>query len=251
MTIGNGSGDASTFNRDAHAGGLVGINSGTVSQSSASGNVTGGGNPVRVRVNEVDAALLPVLGVKPVLGRDFLAEENKPGHDGEAILSWAFWQSRFGGENVIGRKMLVDDEPHTIVGVLPREFNVMGDSEVWLPATFDLNYFGNRRGFHSYSVFGRLKPGVALDRANAELAAKAASLAKAFPRQNQGVGAVAVSLRDYTTGEARPVIMLLFGAVVCVLPCIGSHTQRAALPSARAYSMARGSASPIRSTPKR
>jgi putative ABC transport system permease protein len=185
----------------------------------------GGSTPERVVTIESEWNLLPVLGVDLLHGRNFLPEENNPGRDGEAILSWPFWQSHFGGGQVIGRPLLLDGRIHVIVGILPREFTLLGHRDIFLPLRIVPSAPENRRGYHGYVVFGRFAPGVSLEQANAELSAFSASLAKAFPKENKGVGAKAVSLRDSLSGEgigssqtnARVALLVLLAAVLCVL----------------------------------
>jgi putative ABC transport system permease protein len=180
-------------------------------------NLTGASNPERVRILLCESTTLPLLGIRPVRGRNFLPEENQPGHDGVAILTWSFWRSRFGGQEILGKKIWLDGKPYTAIGVLPPSFFVLGDEDILVPVTFDLTRPQNARGYHQYSALGRLRSGVLLSQADAELAALAKSLASAYPKNNAGVGAVAIQLRDSMTGEIRPVLMLLFGAVTCVL----------------------------------
>jgi putative ABC transport system permease protein len=180
-------------------------------------NLTGASNPERVRILLCESTTLPLLGVSPVRGRNFLPDENEPGHDAVAILSWSFWRNRFGGQGLLGKKIWLDGKPYTAVGVLPAGFFVLGDEDIVVPLTFDLTRAQNARGYHQYSALGRLRSGVSLAQADAELAALARSLASAYPKNNAGVGAVAIQLRDSITGEIRPVLMMLFGAVMCVL----------------------------------
>lgn len=180
-------------------------------------NLTGQGPPERLRISRCDAALLPLLGVKPVLGRSFYPEEDQPQRDNATMLSWPFWQNHFGGQDVIGRKIILDETPYTIVGVLPRDFFVLGDRDVWLPVTFDLNNIANSRGYRRYWAVGRLRRGISLVRANAELTTAAGSLAAEYPEKNRGVGAKAITLRDSLAGDVRPALLMLLGAGLCVL----------------------------------
>lgn len=180
-------------------------------------NLTGASNPERVRILLCESTMLPLLGTSPLLGRNFLPTEDEAGHDAVAILSWSFWKSHFGGQDVLGKKLWLDGNPHTIVGVLPASLFVLGNEDILVPVTYDLTQAQNARGYHEYSAFGRLRNGVSLAQADAELAAFAKSLASEYPKNNAGVGAVAIKLRDSMTGEIRPVLMMLFGAVTCVL----------------------------------
>ncbi len=182
-------------------------------------NLTGSGEPKHVVVYRCESSVLPVLGVAPALGRNFRPEENEPGHDHVAILSWALWRARFGGQDVLGRKIFLENQPYTIVGVLPKNLYVLGDDkpDLWVPVPFDLSEMINTRGYHWYTAVARLKPGVSLNRANSELAAVAAGLAAEYPKQNAGVSAIAIPLRTWLTRSIRPALMMLLGAVTCVL----------------------------------
>jgi putative ABC transport system permease protein len=180
-------------------------------------NFTRAWNPERVRMFLCNSTLLPLLGMSLERGRNFISEEDEPGHDTAVILSWPFWKSRFGGHNVLGNKILLDDKAYTIVGVLRSSFSALWDEDVMVPIAFDRNQTQNARGYHQYSALGRLRPGVSLSQADAELGALAKFLASEYPKENGGVGALAIKLRDSITGEIKPVLMMLLGAVTCVL----------------------------------
>jgi putative ABC transport system permease protein len=180
-------------------------------------NLTGTSFPERVRLFICESTLLPLLGLGLVRGRNFRPQENEPGHDAVAILSSSFWQRHFGGQDVLGKKILLDDKPHTVVGVLRDGFFVLGDRDIFVPVVFDLSQPQNARGYHQYSAVGKLRKSVSLAQADAELAAIAKSVASEYPKQNAGIGALAVTLQDSIAGEIRPVLIMLFGAVTCVL----------------------------------
>jgi hypothetical protein len=142
------------------------------------------------------------------------------------------WQSQFGGEDVIGKTLEIDDKPRTIIGVLPENLNILGHKDVWLPAVLDFTNRQNMRGYHSYLALGRLSPGVTLAQANAELGKEAANLATAYPAENQGVSASAISLRAGLSGDLRGPLALLLGAVFVraadrvrqpCKPAVGAH----------------------------
>ncbi len=180
-------------------------------------NLTGAAHPERVRLFLCESTMLPLLGLNVIRGRNFTAEEDRPGHNDVAILTWPFWRNHFGGENVVGRKIILDDHPYTITGVLKTSFFDFEDEDILVPVAFDLTQFENARGYHQYSVLGRLRAGVSLSQAQAELTAFSRFLATEYPKEDGDVGAVAVKLRDTITGDIRPVLLLLFGAVTCVL----------------------------------
>lgn len=180
-------------------------------------NLTGSGEPLRVEIYRAEWSVLPVLGIAPAWGRNFRPEENRPGHNQVALLSWALWQSHFGGQNVIGRKILLDGAPYTIVGILPKNLFVLGNTSLWIPLTFDFAELLNTRGYHWYGAVGRLRKGASLAQANAELAVAAARTAREYPKQNGQETALAVPLSQWITHKARPALMMLLGAVGCVL----------------------------------
>ncbi len=180
-------------------------------------NLTGEGPPERLLMFECDSALLPVMGVSPIEGRNFHPEEDEPGRGDAVMLSWKFWQSHFAGQDVIGRKIILDEKPYRAVGVLPRDFLVLGDPAVWLPVTYDLKNIVNTRGYRHYEAVGRLRPGVSLAQANADLRAAARSVAAQYPEKNRGVGARAITIRDSIAGGVRLALLMLLGAGMCVL----------------------------------
>lgn len=159
-----------------------------------------------------------VLGVEPVLGRVFTAEEDTPGNDDVALLSYGFWQSRFGGQpEVVGRTVSLSGRPTTIIGVLPQafEFPLLGPVDVWQPLGIDLA--NATRGSVFLRVVGRLAPGATLDEALADLGTVAARLEEAYPAANQGVGAHVTALHEQLVGNMRLGLVALLGAVGLVL----------------------------------
>jgi putative ABC transport system permease protein len=181
------------------------------------GNFAGTRSPQRVRTLECNTTMLPVLGVVPVRGRNFSPEQDKPGRASEALLTWSFWQSEFGGQDVLGRQLVIDEKPYTIVGVLPNLLMLFGEENVWLPLSLDLSKRENGRGYHWYFVLGRLQQGVTLQQANNELIRLAASLALQYPTRNEVVSARVNDFRETVTGEYKPALLLLFGFVASVL----------------------------------
>jgi predicted permease len=166
----------------------------------------------------ISAAFLRTLGVTPMLGRDFREGEDLPDAAPVALLTHGMWQARFGGrEDILGRTLLLDDKPHTIVGVLPRAFHFApaGSAEVWTslqPRNPD------ERGSHDLSGLARLKDGVTTRAAAADLTAVAARLAARYPDSNRGRGATMVPLAELIVGDARPVLLtLLAGAGLLLL----------------------------------
>jgi predicted permease len=188
------------------------------SASSASFNLTGDGNPEEIPGTYVTANLFSVLGVRPVLGRDFSASDDVPGAPRVVILSQGLFLRRFGGDpEIIGRPLWLNYEKYDVIGVMPRGFQFPErDPQLWAPAQFTAAQLANH-GNHHLHVVARLKPGVSLQVANANLAAIAKQLEQEHPSENAKVGAYAVPLREELAGNTRPALLVLVGAVCFVL----------------------------------
>ncbi len=141
------------------------------------------------------------------------------GHDQVAIITYGLWQRRFGGDpNIVGKNILLDEKPFTVVGVLPRGFSVFGTSrqfDVWMPMALDRAQL--HREDHSVIVFGRLRKGVTLAQAQAEMETIIARLKQQYPGVNQQDGVHVVAFREDLARNLKPGLLLLFGAVVLVL----------------------------------
>ena len=182
-------------------------------------NLTGANEPEQVFGVHASANFLRLLGVKPILGRDFIPEEDQVGHDQVAIITYGLWQRRFGGDpNIVGENILLDEKPFTVVGVLPRGFSVFGTSrqfDVWMPMALDRAQL--HREDHSVIVFGRLRKGVTVAQAQAEMETIIARLKQQYPGVNQQDGVHVVAFREDLARNLKPGLLLLFGAVVLVL----------------------------------
>lgn len=150
------------------------------------------------------ADLLPLLGVQPALGRLFAAEEDREGAEGTLLLSHHVWQTAFGSDpGVLGRKVLLDNEPYVVIGVMPRTFHFPSrDTDIWTAARFGASAFENRDNNYLY-VLGRLRPGVSLDRAREEMRVIGERLERAYPVENERTGVTAHLLRDQVSNRAR------------------------------------------------
>ena len=161
-----------------------------------------------------------LLGVAPILGRDFRPGEDKPGQPKIAMLSYGTWMKRFGGgREVIGETISLSGEAYTIVAVLPRDFSFAprASAELWVPL-LDKNGCETRRSCHNLDGVGRLRDGVTVQAASADLKAIAAQLALAYPGSNQGQSASVVPLSELFVGKLRPtLLMLLAGAGLLLL----------------------------------
>ncbi len=179
--------------------------------------------PVQASAALANAALFPVLGVQPMLGRNFSSGpsgEDQPGRDHVAILSYALWRSQFGGNpNIVGKPIQLDRESYFVVGVLPKDFFFAGKQDLWLPAALNRAKPTNR-GSHSYFAVARLKPEVTIPQASAELDRFAAQLAREYPDNYpaiSGWGMFLVPLKEQLVGKVRPALLVLLGAVAFVL----------------------------------
>ena len=178
-------------------------------------NLTLGGETERIAGRAVSHDFFPLLGIRPILGRDFRPEEDKPGStERVALISRGLWQRRFGKDpGVVGRAIDLDDVPYTVIGILPEFF--WGDAEVFVPLRPDP---GESRGDHRLQVFGRLKPGIGLEQAKATLAGIAARLARQYPDSNRGWTVTLDRFFDWSVPpESRRALYLLAGAVALVL----------------------------------
>lgn len=176
----------------------------------------------------VSSNFFSLLAVRFALGRNFLPEEDQPGHDRVAILSHRLWQQRFGADRAIaGTIVTLNDTSYTVVGVLPADFqfasqpvgfqphNQFEAFDIWVPIA--LNPERLQRNTRPLQVIAKLKPGVDLAHAQAELNVTAASLARAYPANNRDMGIVAVPLAEQLTAKVRGALETLLGAVGLVL----------------------------------
>jgi putative ABC transport system permease protein len=181
-------------------------------------HLTGSGEPEIVYGAPISPEAFSLLEVQPYLGRVFTAEDNRLDSARTATLSYALWQKRFGGESgVIGRTLRLDNQVYTIIGVMPPRFK-FGWADVWVPIGLFANEFGNTSRTASYNlVVGRLKPGVGIEQARAEMNAISARLAKQYPESSIDVGVRITPLSEKATREIRLSLLALMGAVAFVL----------------------------------
>jgi putative ABC transport system permease protein len=182
--------------------------------------LNGVGEPQRVEGLRVSSGFFPLLRVNPAAGRIFRPEEDVPGGERVVVISHEFWQRSFGGDpGVLGRQLLLNAQPHTIVGVLPRGFRPPLDSgaaEVYTTIAHEGANLDSR-GARVTQVIGRLKPGVTVEQAQADLDAVARSLAQQYPDTNTGTTAFLVNLHEQHVAKVRPALWVLLVAVGLVL----------------------------------
>ena len=188
--------------------------------SQASAALTGGDAPEQINGVVTTADLLPALGVRAALGRYFTEEEAGPGEARVVVIGHGLWQRRFGGDpNLIGREIMLNGRSRTVVGVMPAGFKFPLNAEAtefWMPLdpTSELNRV---RGANYLGVVARLKPTATLAQAQSEMDAIARRLEEQYPEQNSGRGIRLVSMYEDTVGNVRPALLVLLGAVGCVL----------------------------------
>jgi predicted permease len=186
--------------------------------------LTGVGIPQQLESQTVSAEFFHVLGINPILGRTFTADEEKPGTH-VAVLSHETWQSTFGGDpGIVGRNITLDRNTYTVVGVMPKGFQFPMEQPgqaLWTTLADDANDkepLTGQRGAHMVTLVGRLKPGVTVAQAQADLDLIAKNLAAQYPDSNkQFPGAVVVPQLEDLVGDTRPALRVLFAAVVFVL----------------------------------
>jgi putative ABC transport system permease protein len=183
-------------------------------------NLTDAGEPERLDGRRVSANMFDLLGVQAIVGRTFVADEDKPGTR-VVLLNEMLWKRRFGGDpSVIGRAIMLSGESYTVVGVLPNHVRLPAygnwHDQVWVPLAFPPEEAANR-GNHFLQVIARMKPGIGLKEATAEMETIAARLAQQYPDYNTRIGASVNPLHEEVVGNMKPALLILLGAVAFVL----------------------------------
>jgi len=182
-------------------------------------NLTGGDHAENINSRMVTAGYFKVMGATPQLGRDFTEADDQPGAAPVTIISHSFWQQRFGGDpNIVGKPVTLDDKGYTIIGVMPESFVHQGPPPLWL-LMGPMNWQTHTRDVRiAGSVIARLKPGVTIEQARAEINRVAQQLLQENPVANAGADKVTVvSLQDNITRNVGTALKILFGAVALVL----------------------------------
>jgi putative ABC transport system permease protein len=195
----------------------------TFSQMAAAHNVgfnlSGVAQPENIGGYAVSANFLSLLGVRPILGRDFVPSEEKQGTAPVVLLGYRVWQSHFGSDpGVLGRTLALDGRSFTIVGVLPPTFKFLEDSDLLTPIGVFVNDDMMDRGSRGDMIaVGRLAPGATFAQAATEMRTIAERLEQEYPRQDSGMGVSLTSIRDAFVNDTRPALLVLFAAVMFVL----------------------------------
>jgi putative ABC transport system permease protein len=180
-------------------------------------NLTGRGEPERLAGAAVSASLFSLLGVTPVIGRGFLPEEDSPGRSNVAVISYSLWQRRlYGDHDLTGQTISLNGATYAVVGVMPSSFKFPNSPDVWVPIALSAED-RKVRGAHYIHAIARLRDGVTLSQARAEMDSLAASLAERYPATNKNWGVNVTPLLDATVGKIRPMLFVLLGAVFLVL----------------------------------
>jgi putative ABC transport system permease protein len=182
-------------------------------------NLTGEGAPERLLAGRVSVGMFKMLGAQPILGRDFLAEEEQVGHEKVVIIGESLWRRRFGSEtSVIGKALKISGESFTVVGVMPSTFRLpdQRERELWTPIAFKDSEKSLHQA-HYIDVIGRLKSDISVEQARGELNTIATRLAEQYPDANLGWNVRVTPLLDFVVGDTKTILWVLFSAVGLVL----------------------------------
>ena len=180
--------------------------------------LTGVGEPERLDGRQVSADFFPVLGVAPAFGRNFSAEEDKPGANPVALISHGFWQRRLGSDPaILNKPLMLSGESYTVIGVLPQDFEWQSPVDVFVTVGLHSDRLMDRDSHPGMYVLGLLKPGVTVEQSRTEMKAIAARLAQQYPQTNSGNSVSLQSLQDQAVQDIRPALLILLAAVGFVL----------------------------------
>lgn len=192
---------------------------GVAAYSGGGGIMSGrGSEPERIFAPAASANFFSVLGVEPILGRGFQAGEDKPGAQRVVVLTYGMWQRRFGGDaGIVGQSLTINGDSYTVVGVLPATFQfALRNADLWRTYQPTPNQL-SRRFMHGTNLIGRLKPGVTVAQAQAELSVITKRIEQENLQSHAGTGLKLVPLQEQVVGQVRPILMVLLAAVGFVL----------------------------------
>lgn len=184
--------------------------------------LTGGDKAEQVTASRVSPEFFSTLGAQPMLGRVFSTEENQPGHSNVVILSHRFWQDHFGSNrDIVGRDITLDGTKYLVAGVMPPSFRFPDFAQIWTPMAWT-DQEKAVRGNHNYLAVARLKPGVGLKQAQAEMNTISARLEQQYPADDKGWGALLRPLQADLVSDVRPALLVLLGAVgfILLIACV-------------------------------
>ncbi|HKY27254.1 MAG TPA: ABC transporter permease [Pyrinomonadaceae bacterium] len=185
-------------------------------------NITGDGEPQKVPSYAVTANLFSLLGVKPVIGRDFTVEDDQPGHNKVAILSYGLWQRRYGGDRtIVGRDITLNGQKYLVIGVMPYRFQFLQSYiGLWTPAALTPEELRDHDN-HYVDVVARMKPGVTLQQAEADIKVITDRIVRDHADEAEGLASLVIPLREHFTGDVRrPIFLLLVAAgLVLLIAC--------------------------------
>lgn len=187
-------------------------------ETGGSVTLTGGDRPVQIQGARVSAPYFEIFGVKPMLGRTFAPDEDQPGKNLVAVLSHRLWESRFGTDpNIIGRTLVFNQKPYTVIGVMPpRTPFDRSWAQLWIPLAFEPKDM--TRDYHWFVSYARIKPGVTLEQARAQMKSIAARIEHDYPQSNKGWSATVDRYSDIVVDkDLRRSLLVLFAAVGAVL----------------------------------
>ncbi len=188
--------------------------------ASLSVNLAGEGEPERLTGSVVTPDVLPLIGVRPVIGRWFTVQDDEQGAPGTVILSYPLWQARFGGSaSVLGKKILLDGEPCIVIGVMPADFAFpRRENQIWVAIRFHDDWFLDQDRTNTFLIgAGKLRAGVTLEQANSELRLIAAQIERQYPKELKNISAAVYDLHDSISPQSKALLMALAGASLCVL----------------------------------
>ncbi len=192
-------------------------------------NLTGMGDPERVTAEMISASFFPILGVKPVMGRGFLPEEDQLGAARVALIGGGLWKRRFGSApGVVGKSIALNGDVYTVIGIIPEDFNYTGNNfersrDVYVPiGQWNDPTFRDRKAPMGMDAVGRLKPGVTFEQAKADMDTLGRHLAEEYPDANKGIGITLLPLKQNMVGDIKPILVVLLAAVgfVLLIACV-------------------------------
>ncbi|MGH9345132.1 MAG: ABC transporter permease, partial [Terriglobia bacterium] len=208
--------------------------------------LTGSSEPMQISGFETSPQIFHLLGISPLIGRAFTQSETQPGQNRVVILSYGLWQRAFGGDRaIVGKTITLDDEPYDVVGVMPQSLRFPDlwwgtKAEFWIPLNLQEPAWRRLRGDHWLWVLARMKKGVTLAHAQADMATVSQNLQREYPREDTGVNVRVIGLRSEQTKQVKPALLVLFAAVgfLLLVACVNISSLLLGKAIARSREMA-------------